>query len=79
MFQVQFSSSPENIAKFVWFETTFFDPNKPLQSDILLPADYVTIVPIMISQMTGERFWPNGEKLVESEKAKVLDKMKIRV
>jgi hypothetical protein len=79
MFQIQFSTSAEHIAKFVWFETIFFDTNNPLQSEILLPADYVTIVPIMISQMTGDRFWPNGEKLEESENAKVLEKMKIRV
>jgi hypothetical protein len=79
MFQVQFSSSPEDISQFVWFETSFIDPNKPLQSDILLPANYVTIVPIRISQMTGDRFWPNGEKLLEIKNAKVLEKMKIRV
>ena len=79
MFQVQFSSSPEDIAKFVWFETSFVNPNKPLQYDILLPDHFVTLVPIIISQMTGERFWPSGEELVESENDKVLDKMKIRV
>jgi hypothetical protein len=79
LFQELFSSSPEDVSKFVWFETAHASSTEPLQSEMVGPAHYVTIVPIMMGQLVGQRVRPDRDGLGQKENAVVWDKMRIRI
>ena len=77
MFQELFSYSPEDISQFVWFETSLHGFPEPLHSEIRFPAHYVSIVPVLVDQMVGERVRTDGGG--ERENIHVGDKMRIRI
>ena len=79
MFQELLSSSPQDVSKFVWFEPAHVSFTEPLQSEMVGPAHYVTIVPIMMGQLVGQRVRPDRDGLGQKENTMVLDKMRIRI
>ena len=87
MFQELFSYSPEDISQFVWFETSLLGFPEPLHSEIRFPPHYVSIVPVLVDQMVGERpSFPHHLMIRvrtdgggERENIHVGDKMRIRI
>ena len=79
LFQELLSSSPQDVSKFVWFEPAHVSFAEPLKSEMVGPAHYVTIVPITMGQLVGQRVRPDRDGLGQKENTMVLDKMRIRI